>query len=59
MHISDLHFDFQYKEGAPAKCNEPVCCREGKTPLNDSFSAGKYGSLSNCDIPTATMDLFL
>jgi sphingomyelin phosphodiesterase len=28
IHISDLHFDFLYKEGAKAQCAEPLCCRE-------------------------------
>ena len=26
LQISDIHFDFSYKEGTEAKCHHPVCC---------------------------------
>jgi sphingomyelin phosphodiesterase len=28
IHMSDLHFDLKYQEGALASCNKPLCCRE-------------------------------
>ena len=28
IHLSDLHVDFEYKEGLPAECNFTICCRD-------------------------------
>jgi sphingomyelin phosphodiesterase len=59
MHISDIHLDLFYSEGSPARCNEPVCCRDNVTALANSTKAGRWGSLSNCDLPLKTFNLFL
>lgn len=60
MHISDIHPDFFYGEGAPADCNEPVCCRANVSSLpNSTRKAGRWGTLSNCDLPLKTFNLFL
>jgi sphingomyelin phosphodiesterase len=60
MHISDIHPDFFYSAGSPADCNEPVCCRANVTGnANSTRKAGKWGTLSNCDLPIQTFNLFL
>ena len=45
LHITDLHLDFEYKEGTNVHCDEPLCCREhnGLAPSPED-AAGKYGS---------------
>lgn len=30
VHITDIHYDPYYREGANAVCGEPVCCRENQ-----------------------------
>lgn len=53
IHISDIHVDFKYKQGAFADCDEPACCRE-KDDVNEedpgSF-AGPWGDYRSCDTP--------
>ncbi|GFN96995.1 sphingomyelin phosphodiesterase [Plakobranchus ocellatus] len=66
LHLTDLHLDFQYREGANADCREPLCCREDDAALayyNSSVpsvkesgdKAGKYGHYGTCDIPSVTL----
>jgi sphingomyelin phosphodiesterase len=60
MHISDVHIDFFYTIGGPAKCDEPVCCRMNVTAKPNSPKAGKWGSpVGDCDLPIQTFNLFL
>ncbi|CAI2362134.1 unnamed protein product [Moneuplotes crassus] len=57
LHLSDIHLDFEYKEGTNAHCDEPLCCREryGPAPTPEA-AAGKYGALADCDIPVITAE---
>lgn len=57
MHITDIHLDFDYKEGTNANCNEPLCCRPINGPApTPADAAGKYGS-ALCDLPPITAEL--
>ncbi|EAR99710.1 ser/thr phosphatase family protein (macronuclear) [Tetrahymena thermophila SB210] len=57
LHMSDLHFDGLYLEGANGQCTVPDCCRftSGK-PKDESAKAGYWGYLGNCDIPFRTIE---
>jgi len=59
LHVSDIHTDLEYLEGARSSCNEPVCCREESTGVNPTSKAGKWGSIADCDLPTKTFDKFV
>ena len=51
IHISDIHFDARYLEGANALCERPLCCRASDVlPANQTQfrAAGKWGDY-NCD----------
>jgi hypothetical protein len=58
IQLSDLHIDFEYKEGMPSVCGYPICCRdngENVFPLKkDTPLAGKWGDY-NCDLPVPTL----
>ncbi|GAB1600640.1 sphingomyelin phosphodiesterase-like [Argonauta hians] len=57
LHLTDIHLDILYKEGANAKCGEPLCCRESNgTPKKSGDGAGKWGDYRNCDLPPRTLD---
>ncbi|KAG4066539.1 hypothetical protein HA402_007175 [Bradysia odoriphaga] len=57
LHLTDIHHDPLYTEGANAVCKEPLCCRDkNQTVENDSDGAGKWGDYRNCDTPKATID---
>lgn len=60
LHLSDVHIDFQYKEGALSNCKEYLCCRaDAGFPVHkDDIAAGKWGA-SNCDIPVETFQSML
>lgn len=58
VHISDIHIDSKYREGAPAECHFALCCRDNGD-LSMAISpnarkAGKWGDYK-CDIPVRTM----
>ena len=55
IYIGDVHADFKYKEGAPATCGYPVCCRnhEGQEVKPGVRLAGRWGDY-NCDYPHRT-----
>jgi sphingomyelin phosphodiesterase len=52
LHITDLHFDLDYKEGSNENCDIPQCCREG------TGNAGHWGSYK-CDLPFRTFENLL
>lgn len=60
LHLSDIHMDISYEEGANAHCHDPLCCRgiDG-FPISAKWAAGKYGSLAYCDTPLATFEALL
>ncbi|KAI8119618.1 Sphingomyelin phosphodiesterase [Lucilia cuprina] len=47
VQITDIHFDPDYKVGASAECEEPLCCR--LNPL--SAKAGYWSDYRYCDAP--------
>ncbi|EGR30882.1 ser thr protein phosphatase family protein, putative [Ichthyophthirius multifiliis] len=54
LHLTDLHFDEKYKEGASANCKDPNCCREESSESTEK--AGYWGYVGNCDIPFRTIE---
>lgn len=63
LHLTDIHLDFQYTEGAQVDCGEPLCCRDYQMNASSSIEpsskeeerAGKYGHYGSCDIPSDTL----
>ncbi|XP_072029445.1 sphingomyelin phosphodiesterase-like [Amphiura filiformis] len=57
LHLSDIHWDRMYQEGANAVCGEPLCCRsnDGK-PTDPANAAGKWGDYRDCDTPKIVID---
>ncbi|XP_022092882.1 sphingomyelin phosphodiesterase-like [Acanthaster planci] len=60
LHLSDLHWDRMYQEGAEVECGEPLCCRsnDGK-PAKGKPAAGKWGDYRGCDTPTRVFENLL
>ncbi|KAI0756580.1 sphingomyelin phosphodiesterase [Daedaleopsis nitida] len=56
LHISDLHIDPRYANGAEANCTSGLCCRENNfntgSPTHTIFPAPRFGSFL-CDSPFA------
>ncbi|PIL31549.1 hypothetical protein GSI_06251 [Ganoderma sinense ZZ0214-1] len=54
LHLSDLHIDPRYTNGAEANCTSGLCCRENNlaspTPGQISFPAPRFGAYL-CDSP--------
>ncbi|RPD64995.1 sphingomyelin phosphodiesterase [Lentinus tigrinus ALCF2SS1-6] len=54
LHISDLHIDPRYANGAEANCTSGLCCRENnhntQSPNQTVFPAPRYGAYL-CDSP--------
>lgn len=59
VHISDIHFDERYLEGASAECAQPLCCRlvDGK-PESGQRAAGYWGDYK-CDVPFSLLNSLL
>ena len=61
LQVTDIHLDMEYKEGAVANCNLPLCCRDLRdddlVPVKQIF-AGKYGTTGNCDANIETVRAF-
>ena len=55
VHISDVHLDPHFKEGAPSTCNFLLCCHESMTGTNPAGMYGAYG----CDLPVTTANFVL
>ncbi|CAG8558563.1 7134_t:CDS:2 [Acaulospora morrowiae] len=59
IHLSDWHYDLEYKEGYEANCGEPVCCRPPNSFGDKARNpAGKWGDY-NCDIPKLLIENML
>ncbi|GAA5871736.1 hypothetical protein JCM8547_008128 [Rhodosporidiobolus lusitaniae] len=61
VHISDVHVDREYKEGAAADCSKVICCREyGPESVGEHVKspAGKFGQ-KKCDTPPALVESML
>ncbi|KAI4459677.1 sphingomyelin phosphodiesterase [Holotrichia oblita] len=50
LHLTDIHFDPEYKPGSNAVCEDPLCCRGG-TPEKPENAAGYWGDYHVCDMP--------
>lgn len=51
LHLSDWHYDSEYREGYEADCDEPLCCRiPPSNPAAVKRPAGKWGDF-RCDSP--------
>ncbi|XP_038051985.1 sphingomyelin phosphodiesterase-like isoform X2 [Patiria miniata] len=60
LHLSDLHWDRMYQEGAEVECGEPLCCRSNdKKPAKGKPAAGKWGDYRGCDTPTRVFENLL
>lgn len=60
LHLSDFHFDANYKPGSNSKCSEVLCCRDNSgNPVNPEDAAGYWGSYGMCDIPWHTVEEIL
>ena len=61
VQVSDIHLDMEYKEGAVANCNLPLCCRELQdddlVPVKQTY-AGLYGTIGKCDANIETVRAF-
>lgn len=53
LHLTDIHLDIEYVEGADAECGEPLCCRvyDLNPAPNKSRRAGEWGDYRYCDLP--------
>lgn len=54
LHLSDIHLDPYYVEGAPTRCSETICCRNTTRGRQNSKSSGRFGDYS-CDVPLNTV----
>ncbi|GAA5939981.1 uncharacterized protein JCM15063_004362 [Sporobolomyces koalae] len=58
VHISDVHVDRSYTEGASTTCSKVICCRDygpGSIGENVKSPAGKFGH-KKCDTPEALVE---
>ncbi|GAA5905328.1 hypothetical protein JCM6882_003745 [Rhodosporidiobolus microsporus] len=58
VHISDVHVDRSYVEGAATDCTKVICCRDyGPEYVGEGvkFPAGKFGH-KKCDTPPALVE---
>lgn len=60
LHLSDFHYDPQYREGAEVECHKPLCCRTMPNPRRGDTRvpkvAGRFGDINNCDMPLETLE---
>ena len=58
LHITDIHYDPEYIEGASVYCDYGVCCHEPASTYT-RIKSGKFGSLINCDTNNYTLISFV
>ncbi|XP_030556483.1 sphingomyelin phosphodiesterase [Drosophila novamexicana] len=51
LHLTDIHYDPEYKSGSLADCAEPMCCRDPLPADATSTGAGYWSDYRNCDTP--------
>lgn len=54
LHFSDLHIDYNYKEGRSSDCKDLVCCQDKHGSSGYALSK-KYGN-AQCDTPEVTLN---
>lgn len=60
LHLSDTHFDPEYKAGSNADCGEPLCCRASSGSVKSPDKrAGLFGDYRKCDTPLRTIESML
>ncbi|XP_053639438.1 sphingomyelin phosphodiesterase isoform X2 [Cherax quadricarinatus] len=60
LHLSDTHFDPEYRAGSNADCGEPLCCRASSGPVKSlDKRAGLWGDYRKCDTPLRTIESML
>ena len=52
--FTDIHIDYQYREGTSIDCGLVVCCRDDSVIKGKSDMARKWGEYK-CDIPEVTL----
>lgn len=56
LHLTDIHYDPLYTEGAKVVCPYPICCRRENGMAGFKMeAAGKFGHSNYCDLPKATL----
>ena len=58
LQITDWHIDLNYFEGAlKTDCGDVICCaKKHGMALSKDMAAGRYGELTNCDMPLETAE---
>ncbi|XP_076032765.1 sphingomyelin phosphodiesterase-like [Oratosquilla oratoria] len=52
LHLTDPHYDPDYRVGSNAECDAPLCCNaDSGSPSSPAKGAGKWGDYRNCDSP--------
>ncbi|EDV91427.1 sphingomyelin phosphodiesterase 1 [Drosophila grimshawi] len=51
LHLTDIHYDPEYKSGGLADCDEGMCCRDPLPTNAESDGAGYWSDYRNCDTP--------
>ncbi|XP_037951691.1 sphingomyelin phosphodiesterase 1 [Teleopsis dalmanni] len=51
LHLTDIHFDPEYKSGSLAECPEPLCCRNTPENIDVDKQAGYWSDYRDCDSP--------
>ncbi|CAB3377350.1 Hypothetical predicted protein [Cloeon dipterum] len=68
LHLTDIHFDPEYREGTSIDCGEPLCCRpesrylpehQRDQKLTELDKAGYWGEYKGCDMPWRTIEATL
>jgi len=55
LHMTDVHIDLKYTEGAEADCGQPMCCGNSTGPAPTPDTAAGYWGDYRCDIPVQTI----
>ncbi|TDG49237.1 hypothetical protein AWZ03_004326 [Drosophila navojoa] len=51
LHLTDIHYDPEYKSGGLAECKEPMCCRDDLPADANTTGAGHWSDYRDCDTP--------
>jgi len=51
LHLTDIHYDPEYKVGSLADCDEPICCRDELQGGSSAPGAGYWSDYRHCDTP--------
>ncbi|KAH8407108.1 hypothetical protein KR222_006554, partial [Zaprionus bogoriensis] len=51
LHLTDIHYDPDYRSGSLADCDEPICCRDELPTGSNAVGAGYWSDYRSCDTP--------